>query len=386
MGLPFSYADPVVAGGSTGINLWSWIIINVGFEGTQRAIFSILFGAGIILFTAKPGPEAAILDRFLRRSLWLILFGVVNAFILLWTGDILYYYGITALFVLAFRKAAARALLVIGGASLLLGAAWTALDARAAGASLSAGQQGAIDAWREEERGRHPPADRVQADIAATTGGYWSAMRARAAETVQYESWYLYRYFFDIFAMMLIGMGLYKLRILTAERSARFYLLMMAIGYPVGLAVNCAETYWLISHDFSALAASQADISYDLGRIALTIGHLGTLLLLVRLGALPRLRRALAAVGQLALTNYLTQSIVTSIFFVGFGWYGQLERHQLYYVVFAIWAAQLVFSPIWLRTFRFGPAEWLWRYLTYGKRPHFRRQEAEAPRMAEAAL
>ena len=136
----------------------------------------------------------------------------------------------------------------------------------------------------------------------------------------------------------------------------------------IGLAVNMLETRWIIDHQFSALSFAEAHVSYDLGRLAMTIGHLGALLLFVRSGALGWLRRAFAAVGRMAVTNYLTHSVVCGILFIGLGWYGQLERHQLYYVVFAIWAAQLVISPLWLRHFRFGPVEWLWRSLTYMKR------------------
>jgi uncharacterized protein len=384
------------------VNLWAWIVTNVGFEGTQRALFSILFGAGVILFTSKPGPEARALDLFLRRNLWLILFGLVNAFILLWPGDILYSYGIIALFVLAFRKANPKLLLAAGGAALLLGAAWNGLDtantlsiyrkaeaaeaAKANGSPLSEEQKAAIAAAKTASERIHPPPDKVKEEVAGSTSGYWTAFTKRAAETTRYQSWGLYRLFFDIFAMMLIGMALYRLRILTAERPARFYLAMMAIGYPIGLAVNVAETWWLMSHDFSALATRQAAISYDLGRLAMTVGHLGLLLLFVRSGLLPRLRRSLAAVGQMALSNYLIQSIVTSFLFVGLGLYGQLERHQLFYIVFAIGAVEIVLSPIWLRHFRFGPAEWLWRSLTYGKKqPFLRGPGGGEPSLAEAA-
>jgi uncharacterized protein len=135
---------------------------------------------------------------------------------------------------------------------------------------------------------------------------------------------------------------------------------------------------WIVDHQFSALAFAEANITYDLGRLPMTMGHLGALLLFVRSGALPRFRRALGAVGQMALSSYLTHSIVCGILFVGLGLYGQLERHQLYYIVFAIWAAQLVISPIWLSHFRFGPAEWLWRDLTYLRRPPFRRARPDA--------
>ena len=86
-------------------------------------------------------------------------------------------------------------------------------------------------------------------------------------------------------------------------------------------------------------------------------------------GTPSRLRTAFAAVGRMAVTNYLIHSAACLTLFVLMGWFGQLERYQLYYVVFAIWGAQLIISPLWLRVFRFGPVEWLWRWLTYLKRP-----------------
>ena len=72
------------------------------------------------------------------------------------------------------------------------------------------------------------------------------------------------------------------------------------------------------------------------------------------------------------------------VLFTGFGLFGGLERHQLYLIVFAVWAAQLIMSPIWLRHYRFGPLEWLWRYLTYGKVPPFRRRAEPQPALAAA--
>ncbi|MBO9639479.1 MAG: DUF418 domain-containing protein, partial [Siphonobacter aquaeclarae] len=86
-------------------------------------------------------------------------------------------------------------------------------------------------------------------------------------------------------------------------------------------------------------------------------------------------RRRLAAVGQLAFTNYIMQSVICTLLFFGygFGWYARLEYYQLYYVVVAIWIFQLIISPLWLQSFRFGPLEWVWRCLTYWKRFPIRR-------------
>jgi uncharacterized protein len=82
----------------------------------------------------------------------------------------------------------------------------------------------------------------------------------------------------------------------------------------------------------------------------------------------------MAAVGRMALTNYLTHSLVALTIFVLLGYWGELARHELYYIVLSVWAVQIVISPIWLKHFHFGPVEWLWRYLTYGKAPPFRKE------------
>jgi uncharacterized protein len=93
-------------------------------------------------------------------------------------------------------------------------------------------------------------------------------------------------------------------------------------------------------------------------------------MLIYRSRIVPWFMKALANVGQMAFTNYLMQSIICTWFFYGygFGFYNKLKFHELYYVVFAVWVFQLIFSSIWLRYFRFGPFEWVWRSLTYWKR------------------
>jgi len=180
----------------------------------------------------------------------------------------------------------------------------------------------------------------------------------------------------EVLGMMLLGMALFKSGALTLGWSTRAYVTMLVAGYGIGLTVNYLETRWILEHRFSALSFAQSNISYDLGRLAMTIGHLGALLLIVRWNILPWIRRAFAAVGQMAVTNYFMQSVICGIVFIGFRQFNQLARHELYYVVFAVWALQLVISPIWLSYFRFGPVEWLWRYLTYLKRPPFLREQA----------
>lgn len=189
------------------------------------------------------------------------------------------------------------------------------------------------------------------------------------------QTWLPYRFWvWDILSFMLIGMAFFKLRIFHGERTNTFYLLMLLVGYAVGLSVNYYETRLLLDSNFDAIITSQADQTYQIGRLFTTIGHVGLFMLFIKSGILGFLQRALAAVGTMTLTNYLMHSIITSIIFYGFGFsmFGRLQRFELYYIVGGIWIFQLIVSPIWLKYFQYGPMEWLWRSLTYQKRQVFR--------------
>ncbi len=388
-GLPHAYSNPMNAGGAEGANLLSWIVIQIGFEGTQRGLFSMLFGAGIILFTSRleANGRTDVGDIYARRNLWLTFFGLINGFILLWSGDILFYYGLIALIAFPFRTLAPKWLFSIAAGVLAFGASWGVLDnmalleKHAASAIVEAKdgtptpeQKELAKEWEGALADFEYTPDEQQAYVETRTASYASAIAQVAEQTRKSQSWAFYRYiFFDVFSMTLIGLGLFKLGVFTLERPTRLYIALVVIGYGMGLTVNAFETRWIIDNGFSLLAFSQSQMTYDLGRLATTLGHLGLLLLIARSGIFPRFQRALASVGRMAFTNYLTHSLVCAIFFVGLGYFGQLERHQLYYVVFAICAVQLVVSPLWLSRYSMGPLEWLWRGLTYGALPKLRR-------------
>ena len=117
-GLPMqAYGDPDIAGGKTGLNLYAWITTSMFFEGTMRAIFSMLFGAGFIILTSRhedKGVGLEVADVHYRRVIWLVIFGIVHAYLLLWFGEILYAYGIMGLFLFPFRKLTPKVLIVAG--------------------------------------------------------------------------------------------------------------------------------------------------------------------------------------------------------------------------------------------------------------------------------
>jgi uncharacterized protein len=181
---------------------------------------------------------------------------------------------------------------------------------------------------------------------------------------------------------MFLGMGLMKLGVFGGERPMRFYARTAALGYGIGLPLMVVDAVEQVRHGFDdAYLLHGGELYNDLGSLVVAMGHVGLLVLIVKAGALGRLTRRLAAVGRMALSNYLMQSIVcTTLFYgYGFGLFGRVGRPGLCAIVLAIWAVQLVASPLWLGRFRFGPAEWLWRSLTYGKLQPMRNPSARVP-------
>ena len=399
-----SAADPTVYGGAEGANLWVWMINAMWVEGTQRGLFTLLFGAGVILFTERlessQRPYAT--DLYFRRYLWLLGFGLVHGFVLLWAGDVLFVYGVLALFVYAFRRASSRTLLFIALGGFALNAAWTQLDlhhamkthdawqaavsAQQAGHTLTSEQTEAIERWQARIKESKPDAKTLQQDIDAHRGSYFAQFAFQAPFRSFFQSLMIYRAFFDFFSMMLVGMALFKSGLLRTGQPSRIYWRMVLIGYGVGLTVNFFEVRHVLVNEFSVLSQLQVGVSTDVGRLAMTVGHVGVLMLWCNASFLGGLKRRLAAVGQMALTSYVSHAILCAFVFygIGFGLFGQLQRYQLYYVVFSIWAFQLLVSPIWLTHYRFGPLEWLWRSLTYGQRQPMRRRGPVGSVVAES--
>jgi uncharacterized protein len=184
-------------------------------------------------------------------------------------------------------------------------------------------------------------------------------------------------------SMMFIGMGLLVLGFFSNKLSTSTYALLLLVGYGVGIPLGWAyfQGYVYSASDFVSFIDTwrvpQWQI-YDFRRIFLCLGHASLLMLIFRSRIVPWLMRALANVGQMAFTNYLVQSILCTLFFYGYGLgnYNHLRFHQLYYVVFAVWILQLIYSSIWLHYFRFGPFEWIWRSLTYWKKQPMRMRDA----------
>ena len=385
------YINPLMVGHHRTSNLVAWTLRWVLFEGKMRAAFSMLFGAGVILLTERAERRGAknVADIFLRRNMWLVLFGVLH-FYFVWAGDILYYYGLSALlFLYPCRKVRPRNLLIAGALVLALGVAadiYQSLDGirsrnqgeaakalQASGKKLTQDQQDALKKWNDALEHRKKAHDD---DLKAMRGSYRDIIQWHAhwGPAIQAKDYYMFG-FADVLAMMLIGMGLYRMGFLTGAQSSRVYAWTIAIGYLLSIPINGFEAWGLIRANFQPETAWW--VLYQVGRLTGAVANVALVVFICKAGLVPWMTRRIAAVGQTALSNYLFTSISCTVLFSGFKLYGRFEYYQIYAVVVCVWLLNLTLSPLWLRYYQFGPMEWVWRSLTYWKRQPMRRMAAE---------
>ena len=376
--------------GGSSLDLGVWVSVELLAEGAMRCLFSMLFGAGVLLFTTGEYGKTGALHY--KRTFWLLAFGLFDAYVLLWNGDILVTYGLAGAVLYLVRNVSASRLLTVAIVFIVfmslfyaatrfgLGQAYQAAQTLAAAtdpASVSEGVKETAAIWHSFAADWGAGGGGTELEYALRGDGYATAFWWNADKSNEMLFFVLpLILFWDAMAMMLLGMALYKYGILQGDRAPVFYLKLMLAGFSVGLLVNGFEVSNAISNDFDMFSTfAQIQPTYHIGRLGMACGYMGLLLLVVQKGIWPMLRRRLAAVGRMALTNYLSHSIICMFVFTGAGLalVGSFSRAQLYIVVFAIWVFQLFFSQWWLERYRFGPLEWLWRALTYGERPTNRR-------------
>lgn len=373
----------------------AWLVQHVFLQGSMRGLFTLLFGAGMLLITLRGGDgkgtiEAA--DVYFRRCMALLVLGVGNVTILLFPGDILYVYGLSGFFLFAFRAARPRTLILV---SVLLIALLTGIQGASAykravetreGRALveshlpverlNSKQRETLDAYQAAVAARQPSREARAEQAELRTGGPVSLLKWSVHTWIDYAaSSYTIILVMECVAFMLLGMALFKLGVLTGARSLRFYLLLTAAGYAVGLAINGAQAASLWRNDFSPeLWLTRG--SYEAGRLGMTLGHVGLILTLWKLNAFGFIGTGLKAMGRMALSSYLAQSAITSLLFYGFNLWGRFDWWTLWGIAALIWVVLAIGSLMWLRVFAFGPMEWALRLAAYGKVPPIRRAPA----------
>jgi uncharacterized protein len=391
--------DPTIRNEIGTINFTVWRLVEWIPEGTQRALFSMLFGAGIILFIERQrkklegiGPA----DYFVRRQLWLMFFGLVDVYLLLWWGDILFDYGAYGLIMFTFRKLSPKWLITAASVCFLLMLARETRDLYQDKAMIRKGERiaaidttktkltlqqkedlGAMKEFMENSK-KEKKVEKMEKAIRKTTGSYAELYEFRTGIYLDVLVRFMYMNIWDVLLFMFLGMAFFKLGILTGQAPIKIYWLLAVIGLGLGLTISWLRLQPLIKYQFNwfeYMKNTQFEW-YTISRTLRALGIFGLLMLLYRSGVFRWLFALMRPVGQMAFTNYLTQSLICGIIFygVGFGLYGKLQRYEVYYVVGAIWLLQIIWSHIWLRFFYFGPLEWLWRSLTYWKKQPLRKR------------
>lgn len=367
--------NPYALGQPSITDLRIWFAIELFAESKFITVFSLLFGAGVILMTSRLESRGVSPGRLhYRRIGWLLVFGLVHAYVL-WHGDILVLYAVCGMLIYPLRRLSVRTLATLG------------VVAMAVGTLSSLAGQLSWPSWSDEIRGEwlaywQPSTSALAAETAAFKGGWLAQEPWRAAFAAEFHIQDML--FFDLWhvgGLMLIGMALLKADVFTGRRTRQQYALQAALGLVGGLPVVAWGLY-----QFRAMNWRLPDSLFIIplwnywGSVLVALGYIGLLLTIWKAGVFRGLTSRFASVGRTAFSCYILETVIcTTIFYGhGLGLFGTVDRLQQLLLTIVIWIVLLVLAPMWLRRFRYGPLEWLWRSLTYGHRVPMRREAHQA--------
>jgi uncharacterized protein len=377
-----AYSNPFAYGGHAGLDFAAWYANFVLIDGKMRGLFSLLFGASMLLVIerAEAKGENPVIVHYARMT-WLFVFGMAHL-VLLWWGDILNHYALIGGIAFFFRKLPPHKLVAV--AIVLLGVEFAFV--LSIGSQIAAGEaavhagRASADVARAYAANRAnlgvPPVPDIARDIAIHHGDYATIFRHRLPEALRAPSQAFFFLGTETLAYMLLGMAGLRSGLLTGGWPRRAYARGAAIGFGIGVPAFALIAAIPIRHGFDTASVAAADLVWsEPVRPVMILGWACLIALLVRPGG--GLTARIAAAGRMAFTNYLgTTLICTTLFYgYGFGLYGRLSRVELYGVVAAVCAGMLLWSQPWLARFHYGPLEWLWRSLARG-RPQPMRQIA----------
>lgn len=351
---------------------WMWVIQFLLIDGKMRGLFTLLFGAGLVLFMEKAWAKGETRMLQARRLLFLLMFGAIHYY-LIWRGDILMLYAMIGFIAMFCVRWAVKTQLIVGLLGYLVGAILltTGLGFQHAVAETSFGDQNTMAESREEFAAYKNDLladDAIEAAI-QKNGTYTEFVSHAINEHGAEPFWNVLSLVFETLPLMLIGMALFRLGLFSGGFDPASQRKWAWIGIIAGTLVTLPIALWIKTTGFPFWGSMAAFVGYSaLPRLPVILGF-AALFALWGPAATGWLGQRLTAAGRMAFSNYLGTSMLMALIFYGWlgGLYGQLGRPQLYLVVLAAWAVMLLWSKPWLERFRFGPLEWLWRCLTYGK-------------------
>ena len=334
------YLNLSAGGSDTALDWTVGVFGEIFVDQKFMAVFSLLFGAGILLFIERAEAREA---RPVLLNLWrnVLLLGIGVLHSMLWDGDVLMLYAVSAVVLIALRSLQSRTLIAVGAFVFLLSVPNTFL------------------------------AQYITNTTDVSLAGIWEPGEL-PEESGALEALTLLGYGLRGLGMILMGAGLYRLGFMSGRMSTGTYRWTAAAGLGVGLSLATASVVVTALGDYSREVAFIGQIPNTLGTIPAALGYMSLLVLWDRRGE-HWLKRRLLAAGRMALTNYLSQTVLGVLTLTVLLDGASIGRTGILIFVLVVWALQLWWSRAWLDRFRFGPAEWLWRVATYRRGQALRR-------------
>ena len=357
--ISMAYMNPTIGAGLEGYNQY-FHAFNYIFADTRfMSIFSMLFGAGVVLFTQRieaKGKRVAALHY--KRMFWLLLFGLIHAYFI-WVGDILVTYAICGSLVFFFRKKSIRTLFIMAVILFLIPISLKFMTYYGMPA----------DALESTFAFFHPSAEQIASQTQAMRGSYLEQMPLRVEDAIQIQTLvFMIEMFWRASAMMLLGMILYRKGILSAEKSTAYYKKLMWVGFVPGLILSGIGLSQVYASEWNAAYVMNIGANYKfVSGLFMALGYIGLVIWCYKKGIFKKFQNRLRATGRMAFTNYIGMSVICTLLFNGhgLGLFGTLDSLQQFLIVISVWVLILIISPLVLKNYRLGPLEWLWRKLTY---------------------
>ena len=354
-----AYMNPTIGAGLEGYNQY-FHAFNYIFADTRfMSIFSILFGAGVVLFTRNAeikGKRAGVLH--FKRMFWLLLFGFVHAYFI-WSGDILVAYAICGCFIFFLRKKSIRTLLVMSTLLFIIPLTFNLMTYY----GMTSDELESTFAFF------HPNPEQIATEIKTMQGSFNEQMTIRLKNAIEFQTFvFVIETFWRTTAMMLLGMILFRKGILSADKSIKYYKKMVLVGFVPGLILSIIGLNQAYDFEWSGAYVMNIGANYKLiSGFFMAIGYIGLVMWFFKKGIFKNLQRRLQATGRMAFTNYIGMSLICTLIFNGhgLGFFGTFDRLQQFLVVISVWVLILILSPLVLKKYKFGPLEWMWRKLTY---------------------
>ena len=357
--ISMAYMNPTIGAGLEGYNQY-FHGFNYIFADTRfMSIFSMLFGAGVVLFTQRieaKGKRVAALHY--KRMFWLLLFGLTHAYFI-WVGDILVAYAICGSLVFFFRKKSIRTLFIIAVILFLVPISLNFMTYYVM----------PKDALESTFTFFYPSTEQIALQTKIMQGSYLEQMPLRLEIALELQTFvFMNEIFWRTSAMMLLGMILYRKGILSADKSTAYYKKMILVGFGPGLIISSIGLGQAYASEWSGAYVMNIGANYKfVSGLFMALGYIGLVIWIYKKGIFKKFQNRLQATGRMAFTNYIGMSVICTLIFNGhgLGLFGTFDRLQQFLIVIGVWVIMLIISPLVLKKYQFGPLESMWRKLTY---------------------